>query len=136
MVCPRLGKAFELWKYVDDSIISEAILKGQVSNIQTAIDIFASRATSDKFQLNETKCKEMRICFSRNGNPHLNPLVINDKQIDVVRPYAPSWCQGTSEEIDVVSHAKILGVNILSNLKSNHRIAEVVKKAVYFVFLN
>ena len=35
---------FELWKYVDDSTIWEAILKGQVSNIQSAVDIFASRA--------------------------------------------------------------------------------------------
>ena len=52
---------FELWKYVDDSTISKAILKGQVSNIQSAVDIFASRAAS--VQLNETKCKEMRICF-------------------------------------------------------------------------
>ena len=35
---------FELWKYVDDSTISEAILKGQGSNIQSAIDIFARLA--------------------------------------------------------------------------------------------
>ena len=41
---------FELRKYVDDSTISEAILKGQVSNIQSVVDIFASRAASDKFQ--------------------------------------------------------------------------------------
>ena len=40
---------FELWKYVDDSTISETILKGELSNIQTAVDIFASRAASDKF---------------------------------------------------------------------------------------
>ena len=102
---------FELWKYVDDSTISESILNGELSNIQTAVDIFASRAASDKFQLNETKCKEMRICFSTNGTPDLNPIVINDKQIDVV------------------SHAKILGVNLSSDLKWNHHIAEVVKKA-------
>ena len=76
---------FELWKYVDDSTISEAILKRQVSNIKTAVDIFASRAASEKFQLNETKCKEMRICFSTSGIPNLKPIVtINDKQIDVV----------------------------------------------------
>ena len=102
---------FELWKYVDDSTISETILKAELSNVQTTVDIFASHAASDKFQLNETKCKEMRICFSTNGTPDLNPIVINDKQIDVV------------------SHTKILGVNILSDLKWNHHIAEVVKKA-------
>jgi len=53
----------------------------------------------------------MRICFSTNGTPDLNHIVINDKQIDVV------W------------HAKILGVNFSSDLKWNHHISEVVKKA-------
>ena len=33
------------------------------------------------------------------------------------------------EQIDVVSHAKILGVNISSDLQWNHHISEVVKKA-------
>ena len=98
---------FELWKYIDDSTIPETILKGQVNNNQTAVDIFASRAVSDKFQLNEMKCKEMRICFSTKGTLDLKPIAINDKQIDVI------------------SHAKILGVNISSDLKRNHHIAEV-----------
>ena len=102
---------FDLWKYVDDTTISETILKGQASNIQTAMDTFASRAASDKFQLNETKCKEMRICFSTKETLELDPIVINDKQLDIV------------------SHAKILGVNVSSDPKWNHHIAEVVKKA-------
>ena len=91
---------FELWKYINDSNISETILKGQVSNIQAVADIFAS----DNFQLNKTKYTEMRICFSTNGTSDLNPIVIND------------------EQIDVVSNAKILGVNISSDLKWNHHI--------------
>ena len=101
----------ELWKYVDDSTISEAILKGPVSNSQSAVDIFAWRASSDKFQSNETKCKEVRICFSTNGTLNFNPLVINDKPTDVV------------------SHANNLNGNISSGLKWNHHISEVVKKA-------
>ena len=111
----------ELWTYVDYSTISEAILKGQVSNIQSAVDIFASRAASDKCQSKETKCQEMRICFSTKGTTNFNPIVINDKQIDVV------------------SHAKILNVNISSDLKWAHHISEVqVRKLgnAYFVFLN
>ena len=91
-----------------------------MSNIQTAVDIFASRAASDKFPLKETKCKEIRICFSTNGPPDLNLILINDKQIDAV------------------SHAKILGVNISSDLKWNHHISEVVGKLgnACFVFPN
>ena len=47
----------DLWKYVDDTTISETISKNQDSHIQAAVDTLASCATMDKFQLNETKCK-------------------------------------------------------------------------------
>ncbi|KAL9966596.1 hypothetical protein ACROYT_G024698 [Oculina patagonica] len=101
----------ELWKYVDDTTTSETIPKGQASNIQTAVDTFASRASSDKFQLNEAKCKELRISFSTKKTLELDPIVINGRQIDIVE------------------YAKILGVTVSSDLKWNHHIAEVVKKA-------
>ena len=91
---------FELWKYVDDSANCETILKGQASNIQTAVDTFAWRAASDKFQLNERKCKELRVRFSTMEETlELHPIVINDKQ------------------------TKILGVNVSSDPKWNHLIA-------------
>ena len=69
------------------------------------------------------KCKEMRISFGTNGTPDLILIlhVIN---------YKP---------IDVVSRAKILGVNISTDLKRNHHIVEVVQKvggSSCFVFLN
>ena len=56
--------------------------------------------------LNEMKCKEMRFFFffGANGTPDLSPIVINDK---------PN---------DVASRAKVLGVNISSDLKRNHHI--------------
>ena len=50
----------DLWKYVDDTTISETISKNQGSQIQAAVDTLASPATVDKFQLNETKCKELK----------------------------------------------------------------------------
>lgn len=55
----------------------------------------------------------MRICFSTRVS-QTHPIVINDKQIDIV------------------SHTKltkILGVKVSSDLKRNHHIAEIVKKA-------
>ena len=55
--------------------------------------------------MNEMKCKEMRFSFlGTNGTSDLNPIVINDKPIDVA------------------SRAKVLGVNISSDLKRNHHI--------------
>ena len=51
------------------------------------------------------------LYFGANGTPDLNPIVINDKPIDVA------------------SRAKVLGVNISIDLKRNHHIVEVVQKA-------
>ena len=52
------------------------------------------------------------VFFGTNETPDLNLIVINDKPIDVP------------------SRAKILAVNISSDLKRNHHIVEVVQKAV------
>ena len=51
-----------LWKYLDDITMSEDILKNQPSQVQAAVDHLSKL---DKFQLNETKCKELRIGFSK-----------------------------------------------------------------------
>lgn len=102
----------ELWKYVDDTTMSETIHKNQESHIQMAVDTLVSRAAADKFQLNEEKCKELRICFStKNTDSSFDPIVINDRPIDIV------------------SDVKILGLNISSNLKWNGHIDTIVKKS-------
>lgn len=53
-----------LWKYVDDTSMAKTVLKGQPSRIQVAIDDLVGQAEIYKFQLNETKCKELQISFS------------------------------------------------------------------------
>ena len=53
----------EMWKFVDDTTVSEVIGKDQTSNSQNQMDILANSISSDKLQLNETKCKEMRNQF-------------------------------------------------------------------------
>ena len=53
----------------------------------------------------------LALKFSTKESLELDPIAINDKQIDIV------------------SHAKILGVNVSRDLKWNHHIAEIVKKA-------
>ena len=55
-----------MWKYVDDTTISEVITKGQVSSIQQMVDDLAIRARDEGFQLNKRKCKELRISFTKN----------------------------------------------------------------------
>ena len=54
-----------MWKYVDDITVSETVTKGTTSDMQSAIDVIHFQSKDLKFSLNEDKCKEMRIQFSK-----------------------------------------------------------------------
>ncbi|XP_046861508.1 uncharacterized protein LOC124454801 [Xenia sp. Carnegie-2017] len=73
------------------------------------MDTLANNISRDKFQLNKTKCKEMRICFGSNTND-LQPITINNITLDIVQ------------------RAKALGLVIASNLKWNIHVNEIITK--------
>ena len=107
----------DLWKYVDDTTIAEPVEKGEISNIQNAVDELSEMSNRNKFQLNGRKCKEIRISFAR-CQPQFEPVYINDIEIEVVKT------------------VKLLGLNISSDLKWNCHVSEIVKKAstrLYFI---
>ena len=107
----------DMWKYVDDSIISETVMKSEVSKVQQAVDELATQASADKFQLNETKCKELRITFS-HSRKNFDPIKVN------------------GQDLKCVEQAKILGLQISSDLTWNNHVSEVVKKVnkrLYFL---
>ena len=79
----------DMWKYVDDTTISEVIAKGQESCIQQMVDDFAIQARDDGFQLNERKCKELRISFAKN-EPEFN-----------------------RQTLETVNSVKLLGLNLI-----------------------
>ena len=56
----------DMWNSVDDSSISETVMKSEVSKVQQAVDELATQTSADKFKLNETKCKELLITFSHS----------------------------------------------------------------------
>ena len=89
-----------MWKYVDDSTILETIQKNEDSHIKEAVDVFANKSKADEFLLNESKCKEMRISFSK-VEKELEPIRINEKVQEIV------------------DHAKILELRVSSDLKWN-----------------
>ena len=60
----NVGEA-DVWKYVDDTTISEVVDKGQESCVQEVVDDLATQASDNGFQLNKRKCKELRISFAR-----------------------------------------------------------------------
>ena len=75
----------DLWKYVDFfANISATIRENQASHIQAAVDILASRATVDRFRLNETRCKELLVNFNVKNPTSFDPVVVNGLPIDLV----------------------------------------------------
>ena len=100
-----------LWKYVDDTTLVESVSKIETSYMQLRVDELVRQSEADGFQLNESKCKELRISFCRSGS-FVDHVTINDKQIEVV------------------SSAKLLGVVVSDNLRCNARVESICKKAV------
>lgn len=106
-----------LWKYVDDTTLAESVSKNEISSMQSRVDELVRQSEADGFQLNESKCKELRISFSRSGST-VDHITINDKQIEVV------------------SSAKLLGVVVSDNLRWNAHVESICKKAatrLYFL---
>ena len=85
------------WKFVDDTSISQILKKCQRSVIQLGVNEVQNWTETNVAQLNEDKCKELRIDFSRNSNTSntLAPILVNGK------------------ELEIVNNAKILGLTIL-----------------------
>ena len=98
-----------LWKYVDDTTVSETIPKGAISYAQLVVDEVVEWSRLNRFQLNTDKCKELRISFAKN-KPDLPPLM------------------ACGNALEVVDSAKLLGITITSNFTWNLHVAEVIKK--------
>ena len=80
-------------------------------------DPLSREASADKFQLNETKCKELRITFS-HSRKNFDPIKVN------------------GQDLECVEQAKILGLQISCDLTWNNHVSEVVKKVnkrLYFL---
>ena len=101
----------EIWKYVNDTTIAEPVAKNQASTIQDSVDDLVTKFGENKFQLNESKRKEMRISFAKK-EAEFAPIVINEKAIEVVP------C------------VKLLGLIISKDLKWNCHVSEISRKAL------
>ena len=91
----------------------QKIMDGDISHIQDSVNEIQSWTRRNHAELNEEKCKELRIDFTRkvSSNNAFLPISINNKSIDIV------------------DHAKVLGVILSNDLKWNKHIASVVSKA-------
>ena len=62
----KAGEA-EMWKYVNDTTISEVITKGQKSCIQQMVYDLANQARNDGFQLNERNAKSLGSALQKTN---------------------------------------------------------------------
>ena len=105
------------WKYVDDTTVSEVVIKGRASNAQQIADNVTKWSSDNRVKLNSDKSKELKISFAKKES-HFPTIVINN------------------EELGLVNSAKLLGVTISYNLTWNEHINEKIKKAfkcLYFL---
>ena len=99
----------QLWKYVDDITWSKTVEKNQQSKIQDAVDELINKSKANKSQPNETKCKELRIGFSKSDQI-FDPVKVNDTNLEVV------------------NSVKLLGLKLSNDLRWNTHISEIVGK--------
>ena len=59
------NSASKLWRYVDDTSMAETILMRGSSTIQNDVDDLIKQSVAIKFQMNDGKCKELWIGFSK-----------------------------------------------------------------------
>ena len=107
------------WKYVDDTTISQTIVRGSLGDVQHAVTAVEDWSRSQRMQLNAEKCKEMVIDFKKISH-NFSPLEVD------------------GNKLPVTVFAKMLGVTISSDLKWNNHILDCIKKLnnhLYFIVL-
>ena len=95
-----------LWRYVDDTTISETVAKGELGNAQRTTERVVQWSLENRVQLNTDRCKEIRISFSKSQQ-EFEPILIN------------------RDALEVVDSVKLLGLNISSDLTWNININKI-----------
>ena len=67
----------DMWKFVDDTTVDELVSKYRKSRIQITVNDLLTQISELKFQLNEKKCKELRIGYGK-PSAEFDPVVVND----------------------------------------------------------
>ena len=117
MINELVSSSGDMWKFVDDTTVDELVSKYSESRIQITVNNLLTQISELKFQLNEKKCKELRIGFGK-PSAEFDPVVVNDIPLDVVP------C------------AKILALTVSSSLKLDDHIYQTITKArkrLYFL---
>jgi hypothetical protein len=103
-----LKPATDLVKFFGDSTTWEVLHRDSQSNLPTAVKACEEWTCDNNMKLNASKTKEMRVNFS-SSSPSYPPIVINN------------------QTINIVTHAKVLGVTISNDLKWNLHVNAICK---------
>ena len=95
-----------LWRYINDTTISETVAKGELSNAQRTTERAVQWSLENRVQLNTDKCKEMRISLTKSQQ-EFETILIN------------------SDDLEVVDSVKLLGLNISSDFTWNIHINKI-----------
>ena len=71
------------WKYVDDTAVSEVVVKGGESHVQAIANRVIEWSHENRVQLNADKCKELRISFAKEQRV-FDPIIIEEKEVELV----------------------------------------------------
>ena len=110
------GASVAMWKFADDTTISEIVPPSKQSHLQQAVDNLNDWSRENLFQLNPIKCKEITTCFKRSPPSH-----------------APVEVDGL--KFESVTSAKVLGVTIRNDFKWNDHIEIITSKASKRLYL-
>ena len=108
-----------LYKFVDDSTLFEICNMNEVSEIQESIDKAVEWTSLNCMKINSKKSKEMIISFTHDV--HFKKSVPN-----IIIEGNP---------VEVVDHAKLLGVILSDDLTWNMHVDSIVKKAAKRVYM-
>ena len=105
-----------MWKFADDTTISEIVQPSNVSNLQHVVDHVNKLSHENDLQVNPRKCKEMLTCFKRS------PTLFDPVEVDGLN-------------FERVSSAKVLGITLRNDLKWNDHIEIITLKAAKRLYL-
>ena len=115
----QVSTGSSIFKFMDDSTISEILAQGTVSEMNTNMNEVTQWSTKNNMMINFVKTKDM-VISSSNNVPITDPIIVGE-------------C-----EIERVNCHKLLGLNISSDLKWDEHINDICKKAnkrLYYLVL-
>ena len=102
--------SFAMWKFADDTTVSEIVPPSKQSAFQQAVDFISTWSQDNHLQLNPSKCKELQSCFKRSPPTH-SPVELDGLVFERV------------------NSAKVLGVTISDDFKWNDHFFNITSKA-------